>query len=92
VAYLVHYILERIGAVNGEADEQKIRLGIGKRSQSIVLLLSSCIPQSQLDALAARFMDWVGDVVLENSRHIFLKGQSRVKSFVLRVPFHTSGK
>lgn len=39
-------------ADNGEADEEDVCLRVGERSQSIVVFLSSGIPQSQADWLS----------------------------------------
>lgn len=43
--YLVHYILKRVGAVNGETNEEEVGLGVRKRTQTIILFLSSSIPK-----------------------------------------------
>jgi len=51
VAYLIHDIFKRVWAVDGEADEEEICFGIGKWSETIILLLTCCIPQGQLDGL-----------------------------------------
>ena len=45
--YLCLYVIERWRANNGKADEEDIGLGVRKRSQPVVILLSSSIPQSQ---------------------------------------------
>ena len=44
-AYLVKHILERVGTIDGKADEEQICLWVGKRSQSVVLFLSGSIPE-----------------------------------------------
>lgn len=70
--YLVHYVLQRVRAVNGKAHEDDVCLGVGKRTQSIVLLLAGGVPEGQLDHLARGRMRCVGDVVLEDGGYIFL--------------------
>lgn len=72
VAYLVEHIVQRVGTVNGEADENQVSLWVRKRAKAVVFLLSSSVPQSQLYGLARRRMDGVGDVVFEDSRDVFL--------------------
>jgi len=44
--YLVHDILERVRAVNGEADEYDVGLGVGEGPQAVVLLLAGRVPES----------------------------------------------
>ena len=43
--YLVHDVFERIGAVDGKANEEEVGLGIRERTETIVFFLSRCIPQ-----------------------------------------------
>lgn len=45
--YLCLDVVKGWRADDGKADEENIRLGVGKRSQPVVILLSSSIPQSQ---------------------------------------------
>jgi hypothetical protein len=71
-AYLVHDILERVWAINSEAHKDDVGLGVGERSQSVVLLLSGSVPECKLDHLACWGMGCVGDVVLEDGGYIFL--------------------
>lgn len=71
-AYLVEHIVQRVGAVNGKADENQVSLWVGKRAKTVVFLLSGSVPQSQLYGLARRRVDGVGDVVFEDCRDVFL--------------------
>lgn len=71
--YLVHDILERVRAVNGEADKYEVGLGVGERAEAVVLLLAGRVPEGQLDRLASWGVGGVGDVVLENGRDVFLE-------------------
>ena len=75
--HLVHYILKRVGTVNGKAHKDDVGLGVGKRAQTVVLLLSSRVPQGQLDHLARGRVRRVSDVVLEDGRHVFLAKSAR---------------
>lgn len=50
--YLIHDILKRVWAIDCKAHKQKVRLGVREWPQTVVLLLSRSIPQSQLDRLS----------------------------------------
>lgn len=69
-AYLLLDVVERVGRVDGEADQDDVRVGVGQRAQPIVILLASSIPQGQLDVLAID-LD-IGDIVLENGGDVDL--------------------
>ena len=43
--HLVHYILQRVWAVNGKANEEEVGLRVGQWPESIVLFLSRCVPE-----------------------------------------------
>lgn len=73
-AYLVHDVLQRVGAVNSKAHKDEVGLGVGQWPQPVVLLLAGRIPECQLDRLAGRRVCRVGDVVLENGWDVFLEG------------------
>lgn len=45
-------VVERRRADEGEADEEDVGLGVRKRAQSVVILLSSSIPETQAHGLA----------------------------------------
>ena len=45
-------------------------VGVGKRSQSVVIFLTSGIPEGELDVLSINFD--IGNIVFENSRNIDL--------------------
>ncbi len=70
--YLVHDIFQGVREVNGEADKEKVGLRVRQRSKTVVFLLSSSIPQCELDRLARRFVCSLGNVVLKHGRDIFL--------------------
>lgn len=65
-------VLERAGTDDGEAHQKYIRLGIGQRPQSIVILLTGGIKQAQRVRLATDH-DRDG-VVVEHGRHV-LRGE-----------------
>lgn len=56
-------VVERRRADDGEADEEYVGLGVRKRPQSVVVFLSSGIPQSQADGLAVNH--YIRRVVVE---------------------------
>jgi hypothetical protein len=43
--YLVHNVLEGVGAVDGKADKEEIGFWIGKWSKTVVFLLAGGIPE-----------------------------------------------
>ena len=70
---LVEDVFKGVGAVDGEADEDEVGLRVGEGPQAVILLLAGGIPQRQLDNLATGAMDRVRDVVLKDSRDVFLQ-------------------
>lgn len=69
-AYLLLDVVKRIWGVNGETDQDDVRVGIRERAKTVVILLTSGIPQGQLDVLAIN-LD-IGDVVLEDGGDVDL--------------------
>lgn len=45
-------VVERWRADNGEANQEHICLGVRERSKTVIIFLSSSIPESQADRLA----------------------------------------
>ena len=70
-ADLLVYVVQGIGRVDGEADQDDVRIGVRERAEAVVILLTGGIPQRQLDMLAID-LD-VGDVVLEDGRDVDLQ-------------------
>ena len=70
---LVHDVLERVRAVDGEADKDEVRLGVRERPQPVVLLLPGRVPERELHRLAGGRVCRVGDVVLEDGGNVFLR-------------------
>jgi hypothetical protein len=70
VRYLLLDVIKRIGRVDGKADEDNVRVGVGERAQTVVIFLARGIPQSQLNVFAIN-LD-VGDVVLEDGGDVDL--------------------
>lgn len=68
--YLLLDVVERVWRVDGEADEDDVRIRVGERSQSVVILLTGSIPKSQLYMLSVD-LD-VRDIVLEDRWHVDL--------------------
>lgn len=52
---LLLHVVERVGRVDGEADEDHVRVGVRQRAETVVVLLAGGIPQRQLDALAVDY-------------------------------------
>lgn len=70
--YLVHYVLEGVWAVDGEADEEEVGLGVGERTQTVVFFLPCGIPESELNCLAGLLVDGVCDVIFKDGGNVFL--------------------
>ena len=61
-------VLQGIRGVNREADEQHVRIGVRKRSESVEVLLTSSIPKGEGDVAAID--DDLRHVVLEHGRDV----------------------
>ena len=90
-AYLFHDILERVGAIDGEANEEEISFWVGEWSKTVVFFLASCVPECQLDCLATWPMGFRGDIILEYGRNVFLFMRLAIRSLQY-VASRTSGK
>ena len=51
-SYLGSHVLVTGGADEGEADEEDVRLGVGQRAETVVILLTGGIPEAEGDSLA----------------------------------------
>ena len=93
-AHLVHDIFEGVGAVNCEADEEKIGLGIGERTETVVFFLTGGVPECELDCLARRLVVGGGDVIFEDCGDVFLVWMSALSfpHVLTRRVLLTSGK
>lgn len=80
-AHLVHDVFERVGTIDGEADEEEICLRVRKRSQAVVLFLSRSVPQSKLYRFPRRTVSGLGNVILEYGRYVFLLQKSDLVHF-----------
>ena len=81
---LVHDIFQRIGTVDGEADEKQVGLGVGKRSQSVIFFLARRVPQGKFHGLPGGRMNRLGDVVLKDRGDVFLLVRQSVGRPTLR--------
>lgn len=72
VSYLLLHVVERIGRVDGEADQDNMRIGIRERAETVVIFLASSIPKGKLDVFTIN-LD-IGDVVLKDGGDIDLCG------------------
>ena len=68
--YLLLHVVERIRGVDGEADQDDVRVGVRQGTETIVVFLACRIPESELDVLAVD-LD-IGDIVLEHGGDIDL--------------------
>jgi hypothetical protein len=57
-------VLEGVGRDDGEGDEEDVRLGIGQGAETVVVLLASCVPETEVHGLAVDHD--VGAVVVEH--------------------------
>ena len=69
-AYLLLDVIEGVGRVDGKADEDDVRIGVGEGSETVVVLLAGGIPEGELDVLAVD-LD-IGDVVLKDGGNVDL--------------------
>ena len=69
--YLLLYVVERVGRVDGKANQDNVGVGVGERAETVVIFLTSGIPEGELDVLAIN-LD-VGDIVLEDSGDVDLR-------------------
>lgn len=69
-AHLLLHVVQRIGRVYSETDEDDVGVRVAERPETIIILLASRIPQRQFDVLAIDLH--IGNVVLEDSRHVDL--------------------
>jgi hypothetical protein len=67
---LLLHVVQGVGRVDGKADEDDVRVGVGERAESVVVFLAGGIPQGQLDVLAVD-LD-IGDVVFEDGGDVDL--------------------
>lgn len=68
--YLLLDVVERVGGIDGEANQDNVGIRVRERTETIVIFLASRIPKGQLDVLAVN-LD-VGDIVLENGGDVDL--------------------
>jgi hypothetical protein len=64
-------VVQRVGGVNGEADEDDMGVGVGERTKTVVILLASGIPKGELNMLSVD-LD-IGNVVFEDSWDVDLQ-------------------
>lgn len=72
-SYLGLDVVKRRGADDGEADEENIGLGVGQRSQSVVIFLTSGIPETQANGLA----------IHHYTRRVVIEAASQVASAIM---------
>ena len=70
--HLLLNVVQRVRGVNGEADQDDMRVGVAERTETIIVLLSSRIPQGKLNVLSIDLN--IGHIILEHSGNIDLFG------------------
>lgn len=48
MSHLLLHVVQRVWRVNGEADKDDVRVGVGERAETVIIFLTSGIPKSQL--------------------------------------------
>lgn len=71
MTYLLKDVVQRIRGVDGEADQDDVRVRVRERSETVIIFLASRIPQGQLNVLVVNLN--VGDIVLENGGDVDLE-------------------
>ena len=89
---LVHYVFERVRAVDGEADKDEVGFGVREWAEPVVLLLPGRVPERQLHRLTGWRGYRVGDVILKDGRDVFLRACQSGMVQSLQVSARTSGK
>ena len=69
-AHLLLHVFEGVWRVDGKAHEDNVRTRISQGAETIITLLASTVPQSQLDVLAIHFD--IGNIVITHRRDIDL--------------------
>ena len=64
-------VIQRVRRVDGETDENNMGVGVAERPQTVIVFLTSSIPQGQLDVLAVNFD--ICHVVLEDGGNVDLR-------------------
>lgn len=68
--HLFLHVVQGVGGVDSEADEDNVRVGVGERAETIVILLTRRIPQGELNVFAINLN--IRNVVLEHGWYIDL--------------------
>ena len=69
---LLLHVVEGIGGVNREADEDDVGVGVGEGTETIVVFLAGGIPQGKLNVLSVDL--YIGNIVLKDGGDVDLKG------------------
>lgn len=67
---LLLHVVQGIGRINAEANENNTGVGVRKGTQAVVVFLASRIPESKLDTASVNFD--IGNVVFKNSGEVNL--------------------
>lgn len=69
--YLFLDVVKRIGRIDSEANQDDVRIRIRERTETIVILLTSSIPQGKFYVFSVDL--YIGNIVFENSGDIHLE-------------------
>lgn len=67
-------VVKRVWRVDRETDQDDMRVGVGQRTETVIIFLTRRIPKSELNVLAIHL--YIGDVVLEDGGDVDLLGIS----------------
>ena len=68
----VHNVFQRVGAIDGEANEDEVGFGIGEGTEAVVFLLASGVPKGKLDGFVGRRVMFLGNVIFKNGGNVAL--------------------
>lgn len=68
--HLLLDVVERVWRVDGETDQDDVRVGVRQRTETVVIFLTSRIPKGEFNVLAIN-LD-IGDIVLEDGGDVNL--------------------
>ena len=69
-AYLLLYIVERVGRIHGKTDQDDVGIWIGQRAEAVVIFLTRGIPERQFNVFAIDLN--IGDIILEDGGNVDL--------------------
>lgn len=86
ITHLLLDVIKGVGRVNSEADQDDMGVRVGKRTETVIVLLTSGIPKSKLNVLAVN-LD-IGNVVLEDGGDVHLGVSSQYRGYNATLMLH----